>query len=101
MPLTPSAATPFRLVGSGTDSIRRFQRSTEVLNVPQQQSSVIPGDMLAAKIRTYLSVRIPENAYCAVCCFLPRRGGIILKNNGLEKFIAIFYGRCMVKFREL
>uniref|UniRef100_A0A9J2PJ75 C2 domain-containing protein n=2 Tax=Ascaris TaxID=6251 RepID=A0A9J2PJ75_ASCLU len=40
----------------GAESMRRFQRSTEVLNVPQQQSTVIPGDMLAAKIRTYLSV---------------------------------------------
>ncbi|VDM42487.1 unnamed protein product [Toxocara canis] len=40
---------------NGTEPIRRFQRSTEVLNVPQQQSTVIPGDMLAAKIRTYLS----------------------------------------------
>uniref|UniRef100_A0A914ZDY2 Rab-3-interacting molecule unc-10 n=1 Tax=Parascaris univalens TaxID=6257 RepID=A0A914ZDY2_PARUN len=39
----------------GAESMRRFQRSSEVLNVPQQQSTIIPGDMLAAKIRTYLS----------------------------------------------
>ncbi|KAM3727295.1 Rab-3-interacting molecule unc-10 [Dirofilaria immitis] len=40
---------------SGSDSNRKFQRSNEVINVPMVQSTILPGDMLAAKIRTYLS----------------------------------------------
>lgn len=39
-----------------SDSSRKFQRSTEVMNVPVVQSTILPGDILAAKIRTYLSV---------------------------------------------
>ncbi|KAL3990179.1 C2 domain family protein [Acanthocheilonema viteae] len=38
-----------------SDSNRKFQRSNEVMNVPMVQSTILPGDMLAAKIRTYLS----------------------------------------------
>lgn len=39
-----------------SDSSRKFQRSNETMNVPVVQSTVLPGDVLAAKIRTYLSV---------------------------------------------
>ncbi|MFH4974508.1 hypothetical protein AB6A40_001217 [Gnathostoma spinigerum] len=40
---------------SWSDSSHRFMRDSEVTNVPSSTSTILPGDLLAAKIRTYLS----------------------------------------------
>ncbi|VDN07179.1 unnamed protein product [Thelazia callipaeda] len=40
---------------TSSDSNRKFQRGSDVSNVPMLKSTILPGDMLAAKIRTYLS----------------------------------------------
>uniref|UniRef100_A0A0R3S789 Uncharacterized protein n=1 Tax=Elaeophora elaphi TaxID=1147741 RepID=A0A0R3S789_9BILA len=45
----------FQILDISSDSNHKFQRSSEVMNVPVVQSTILPGDMLAAKIRTYLS----------------------------------------------